>query len=129
MSVVTRVVAKAQRSGEWWAVEVAEIPGLFTQAKRLDQIEEMVQDAAELLGYGEVEVVVEPHLDGVLDHKVEDTKESLAAAARVQQEASGKSRATAAALRAAGLTVRDVAAVLGVSAQRISQLVPGTKSR
>ncbi|MDR1512796.1 MAG: hypothetical protein LBS56_04830 [Propionibacteriaceae bacterium] len=36
----------------------AEIPGLFAQAKRLDQ----VADAAETLGHAHVEVVVEPQL-------------------------------------------------------------------
>ena len=38
--------AVCTRSGGWWAVEVPEIPGLFTQARRLDQVEDMVRDAA-----------------------------------------------------------------------------------
>jgi len=36
--------------GGWWAVEVPDVPGLFTQARELDQIPEMVRDAAEALG-------------------------------------------------------------------------------
>jgi predicted RNase H-like HicB family nuclease len=57
-----QVTAKAKRSGDWWAVEAPEIPGLFTQAKRLDQVADMVADAAEMLGHAHVEVVVEPQL-------------------------------------------------------------------
>jgi hypothetical protein len=37
--------AEARRSGEWWAVRVLEVPGAFTQAKRLDQVPEMAADA------------------------------------------------------------------------------------
>ncbi len=50
------VTAHAQRCNRWWAVKVPEIPGLFTQAERLDQIPDMVQNAATMLGM-EVESV------------------------------------------------------------------------
>lgn len=43
-----------------WAVEVPEIPGLFTQARSLDQVGAMVADAAELLGHPKAEVTVVP---------------------------------------------------------------------
>lgn len=41
--------ARAERSGKWWAIEVPEIPGVFTQVKRLDQVEEMARDAIALM--------------------------------------------------------------------------------
>jgi hypothetical protein len=44
-----QVTAKATRSGSWWAVEVPEVDGAFTQARRLDQIPTMVADAVHLL--------------------------------------------------------------------------------
>lgn len=50
MSEPMDVTAVAERSGTWWAVEVPEIPGLFTQAHQLTQIESMVRDAAHMLG-------------------------------------------------------------------------------
>ena len=40
------VTAIARRCDGWWAIEVPEIPGLFTQVRRLDQIAAMVKDAA-----------------------------------------------------------------------------------
>jgi predicted RNase H-like HicB family nuclease len=121
-----KVTARAQRSGDWWAVEVPEVPGLFTQARRLDQVEAMVKDAAQLLGVGEVEVEIDAHLTGTIDREIRDVKETAAAANRAQQEASRKSRAAATALRQSGLTVRDIAVVLGVSPQRVSQVLSST---
>jgi hypothetical protein len=44
-----QVTAIARGSGDWWAVEVPEVDGAFTQAKRLDQVPEMVADAVSLL--------------------------------------------------------------------------------
>jgi hypothetical protein len=29
---------RAERSGHWWALEAPEIPGLYSQARRLDQV-------------------------------------------------------------------------------------------
>jgi predicted RNase H-like HicB family nuclease len=36
-------------SGDWYTVEVPEIPGLFTQARELGEVPVMVKDAAALL--------------------------------------------------------------------------------
>lgn len=57
------VTAHATRSGDWWAVEVPQIEGLFTQARELDEIPAAVADAVSLfLGVDaatvEVDVVV-----------------------------------------------------------------------
>ncbi|MFD3506764.1 hypothetical protein [Nocardia sp. NPDC058666] len=41
------VTAHASRSGGWWAISVPEVPGLFTQVRRLDQVVATVRDAAE----------------------------------------------------------------------------------
>jgi hypothetical protein len=57
-----------------------------------------------------------------LDRKVSTVREQLAAADRQQQQARNSYRALAADLRAAGLSVSDTAAILGVSRGRVSQL-------
>lgn len=41
-----KLTAKATRVGKWWAIEVPEIEGLFTQTRHLDQVEAVVKDAA-----------------------------------------------------------------------------------
>ena len=40
--------ARATRDEGWWTVTVNEVPGLFTQTRRLDQIPDMVRDALTL---------------------------------------------------------------------------------
>lgn len=57
------VTARAHRCDGWWAVEVPEVPGLFTQTQRLDRIPNMVRDAAAMLGVEVGDVSVEPILD------------------------------------------------------------------
>ena len=45
----TELVANCQRYEGWWVVDVPEVRGLHTQCRRLDQVEDMVKDAAALL--------------------------------------------------------------------------------
>jgi len=95
-----------------------------TQSRTLDAAEQMVRDYIETLTGKDVSgdaVVIVPEL-GALDRKVRVVREQLAAADRRQQEASRAYRALAAELRAAGLSVSDTAAILGVSRGRVSQL-------
>lgn len=58
----TPVEARVTRSDGWWAVSVPDVPGLFTQARRLDQVEGLVREASELLGtpVEHVNIVPEP---------------------------------------------------------------------
>jgi predicted RNase H-like HicB family nuclease len=121
-----RITAVAQRSGPWWAVEVQEIPGLFTQTKRLDQIAEMVRDAAATLtGEPEenFEVVVAVHFGGEVDSVVDAAREAARLLAEYQAKAAATSTKAAASLADEGLTVREVGEVLGVSHQRAHQLI------
>lgn len=122
-----RITAVAQRSGSWWAVEVPEIPGLFTQAKRLDQVTEMVRDAASALtGKPEDEFQVtisSVHINGQIDSVVDAAKEAAKALAEYQARAADASKTAAATLAEEGLTVREVGEVLGVSHQRAHQLI------
>jgi hypothetical protein len=72
-----RVTANATRAGNWWAVDVPEVEGLFTQAKRLDLIPAMVVDAAGLLGADvtESEVDVHPQIDPAIIGGLIDARE------------------------------------------------------
>lgn len=44
------VAAHVRRSGDWWAVEVPEVPGLYTQVRNLDDVADAVRDAGAGLG-------------------------------------------------------------------------------
>lgn len=122
MSEPMNVTAVAERSGNWWAVEVPEIPGLFTQARRLDQVDSMVRDAARMLGREVGMVTVDPKLSEEDERMIDE----LLAARREATEARAKaSRLTAGAvdaLRGQGMTVRDVADIIGITPQRVSAL-------
>ena len=40
---------RAVRSGGWWAITVPELPGVFSQARRFDQVEAMAREAIALM--------------------------------------------------------------------------------
>ncbi|HEV7677476.1 MAG TPA: hypothetical protein VGQ42_02785 [Candidatus Dormibacteraeota bacterium] len=115
------------RSGDWWAVTVPEVPGVFTQARRLDQVERMAGDAVALLKKvpaDSFEVVVTPQLAPDVAADVDAAKELRDTAERYQREATAAARAVATKLVGEyRLTLRDAARILGLSHQRIGQLV------
>ncbi|NMM90893.1 hypothetical protein B2J88_42370 [Rhodococcus sp. SRB_17] len=122
-----KVTAKAARDDGWWVVEVPEVDGAFTQARRLDQIPAMVADAVSLLEdvpAAAVEVELDFDLgDPAALEEARQARAQVEAAARAQGEAARASRAAVAHLRhRTKLSVRDTAVVLGVSPQRVSQL-------
>jgi predicted RNase H-like HicB family nuclease len=124
--------AIAERSGGWWAVRVREQPGVFTQARRLDQVEAMVRDAlAGLLDAapGSFEIQVIESLPEEVADEVAHARQARAQAAQAQTTADAAMRRAAARLVDSGLTVRDAGRVLGVSAQRVSQLASGKSPR
>ena len=114
------VTAKRWKHG--WELHIDGVG--VTQSRTLDTAEQMVRDYIETLTDKDVsgdKVIITPDL-GELDRKVTTVRELLAAADRQQQEARSSYRALAADLRAAGLSVSDTAAILGVSRGRVSQL-------
>lgn len=117
------VTALATRSDDWWAVEVSEIPGLFTQVRRLDQVEAMVKDAAATLGKKVDAVRVEPQFSSEEIAELERLESVRRKANAAQAEASNITRQTVSMLRNRGLTVRDVAHMVGLTPQRVSMLL------
>ena len=120
---------RAVRSGSWWAITVPELPGVFSQARRLDQVEAMAREAIAMMldvdtdqiGRIEVKVVPPPRaaaLIGTMNDALETAREASETAASARREA-------AKALRADGLPMRDVGLLLGLSHQRVSQILAG----
>ena len=118
----TNVTARAQPCNGWWAIEVPEIPVLFTQTSRLDQIQDMVKDAASILGMEVEHVSVEPILSEEDARLVQEMLEAKSEASQAQQRASQLSGKTARLLKNQGLTVRDIASIMGVTPQRVSAI-------
>ena len=118
---------KAVRSGEWWAITVPALRGVFSQAKRLSRVEETAREAIAMMldideaEVGQIEVEVQPPeaVADLLDELRRSTSiadEAAAAAARARREAVRL-------LSEAGLPMRDIGEILGVSHQRISQIL------
>ena len=118
--------ARSRRSGAWWAIDVPELPGVYSQARRLDRVESMARDAIALfldVDPATLEIRVETNLPSDLRRDVDALGRLRAEADRVQAESSGAMRNLTHELLGRGLSVRDAAAILGISHQRVSQLV------
>lgn len=121
-----KVTATAHRSGDWWAIEVPEVRGVHTQVKRLDQAAAMAADAVALMletDPADIDVTVNPVLNEEAAAVVARALKAAQAARQAQEDASAAMRLAVTRLREAEhLTARDVASLLGVSHQRVSQL-------
>jgi predicted RNase H-like HicB family nuclease len=121
-----RYTARARRSGAWWAIDVPDLPGVYSQARRLDRVESMARDAISLfldVDPATLEIRVETNLPSELRRDVDALGRLRAEADRLQAESSGALRHLTQELLGRGLSVRDAAAILGISHQRVSQLV------
>lgn len=121
-----RYTARARRSGTWWAIDVPELPGVYSQARRLDRVEPMARDAIALfldVDPATLDIRVETNLPSDLRRDVDTVGRLRAEADRLQAESSGALRHLTHELLGRGLSVRDAAVILGISHQRVSQLV------
>ena len=114
----------AEREPDWWYIRVEEI-GHSTQAKRLDGVEDMARDLIAI-----VDDVAEDSFDVELTVAVGSAQAALdeALVARAEAEATQRAalestRTAAVALRELGMPLRDIGQLLGLTHQRISQLV------
>ncbi|WP_375432798.1 hypothetical protein [uncultured Friedmanniella sp.] len=125
---MTRYTVRAERSGKWWALQCEEEPGALSQVSRLDQAEEHMREAIAFVA----EVLEESVEVDVIPVISESTRRHMTAAAEArteyeeaQKRAARESRAAARELAKAGLSMRDIGKVMGVSFQRAQQLVKG----
>ena len=123
------VKVQAERTTEGWSAQVPGPDGFTVTAKRLDQCKEIILDRLKSLqeqkGNPEVcEVVikVEAELPGIICD-LEAAKAKMTEAQKLQEEASSEIRSVVSRMRDEGLTMRDIAVLLGVSPQRVQQLL------
>lgn len=122
MSVVK---VRAVREGRLWVLHLAD--GGVTQVRRLNQIDGAVADYVSLMrdvpaGEVRVEVTeVDPGSD--LVQAVNTAKAAQQAAVKATETAAALIRDAASTMKSRGLTGVEVATVLGVSPQRVSQLM------
>lgn len=115
------------RDDGWWIMH-ARIPKtiIYSQAKRINDVEPMIRDAiAGVLDIDPGSFALELTFDldaGVLE-QVNRAREVSLEAAEVQERASRESRAAVQALREEGLTLKEAGYFLGVTPQRVAQLL------
>jgi predicted XRE-type DNA-binding protein len=119
--------ATVAREGRWWMIAIPELSGL-TQARRLDEVERMAREYIAVttdvpLSQVGVEISgIEAAGQDLLEAKVlvDDLRRR---ASELEELVADLMRSVAASLTGADVPVRDVSNVLGVSHQRVSQLV------
>ncbi|HUY52532.1 MAG TPA: hypothetical protein VMV92_43665 [Streptosporangiaceae bacterium] len=115
---------RAKRWARGWELHIENLGA--TQSHTLRDAEMMARDYIELdtgEAAGSFNVEITPEIGAGLDGQVKAARAAVAAADVAQRQAAAQSRDTARRLQRAGLTGRDIAAVLQVSPQRVSQLL------
>jgi DNA-directed RNA polymerase specialized sigma subunit len=118
----------ATRDGDWWSLVAHDVDGreVASQSRRLDQADGAIREAIALVldvDGDEFELEISPDLRRI--DISDDTLEALElrrALAELSDQAHRRTPSAVAELRAAGLTVRDVAQLLGVTPSRVSQI-------
>ena len=127
------IEVKASRSQGWWAIH-ANVPGasVWTQARRLDQVEATAREAISLAldtAQDSFELSIAPVVPEGIRHEVELARNTARLAAIAQTIATTLNQHAAVSLTAEGYTVRDAGYLMNLSSQRISQLVAQQRNR
>lgn len=120
---------RAKRWKHGWELHIDGIG--VTQSRNLAGAEQMVRDYIETLtdhDTSDDEIVISPEVGGGLDEAALSAREAIAEAELALRTAAARSRQVAQRLEQEGLSGRDIAAILHVSAQRVSQLLKALRT-
>lgn len=124
---MTRYTVRARRSGKHWALDVPALPGVFSQSTRLDTAPAAAAEAIALMLDVEpdtIQVDIDPQLTDAEAAVVRLLHEAKADNRRAEERAARAAREAAALLvNVRGLSLRDAGDLLGMSHQRVSQLL------
>ena len=115
---------RAKRWEHGWELHIDGVG--VTQSRSLRDAEMMARDLISRrlgLAADSFDVAITPEVGGGLDEQTRAAREAVTDADRAQRRAAAQSREAARRLRQAGLSGRDIAKVLDVSPQRVSQLL------
>lgn len=122
---MVRYAATAERDGRFWLVHVPAVDR-WTQARSLREVEVTAKDLIVVMLDVDPETVcvdVEVRLPEVVQAHVDAARQLREQAAEANSAAARESRAAARSLADQGMTMRDIGAALGISHQRVAQLV------
>jgi DNA-directed RNA polymerase specialized sigma24 family protein len=126
---MTTYTVRAKRWKHGWELHIDGVG--VTQSRNLAGAEQMVRDYIETLSDRDTSgdsVVIRPEIGGGLDEAAQAAREAIADAEQALRAAAARSRQVAHRLKLEGLSGRDIAAILHISAQRVSQLLKTAKA-
>lgn len=129
MAAVSTYTVRAKRWKHGWELHVDGVG--VTQSRNLDGAEQMVRDYIETLtdhDTADDAVLIRPEVGSGLDEEAEAARAAVSEAEHALRAAAARSRQVARRLRDEGLSGRDIAVILHVSAQRVSQLLRSLRS-
>lgn len=116
--------ATAHREDKWWVIEVEGVGA--TQGRSTAEAQRMAKDLVAIMEevpLDEVNVEIEFKLPGTLGDEIKSARQETRKAEQAQRSAAEKVRRAVAHILSSGMSKQDAARILGVSPQRISQLV------
>ncbi len=125
MSKTYKAVFERDESGAW-IVRVPQVPGCHTYGRTLDQARRRIREALSLWVDDAEDAVIEEEirLPAAARHALERAKRARARAERERSRAQEETERTARALLdEVGIGMRDAGELLGISHQRVQQLV------
>lgn len=115
--------AEVARDGKFWLIRIPEI-GRSTQALRYRDVRPMAAELIEIMGEtGEYDLTVAVALPSAVEDHLARADVLRAEAAQKNSEAAMESRAAVRELISQGLSQREAGEILGLSFQRVNQLV------
>jgi hypothetical protein len=115
--------ATASREGKWWIIQVDGIGA--TQGRTTTEAQRMANDLVaimEQVPIEDVHVEIEFVIPGKLGEEIKRARQQTRKAEQAQRDAAEKVRLAVGHILSNGMSKQDAARILGVSAQRISQL-------
>lgn len=128
--MTTTYKVEVQRDGKWWMIHVPDIDGL-TQARRLSEVQDMARSLIAIstdtkLSDVDIDIIAirleSGHIRELLG-LTEDVQNRRTQLRQLEEELLRDSREFAYYLHAEGIPVRDIAELLGITPQRVSQLL------
>ena len=120
----------AYQSDKWWVLQVQELPNAISQVKSLDQADEWIREAINIVSdepEDSFDVEIIPVVGEELEAALAEAREFAAELDQFQRRMVRMYRSVMLDLSKLLTKGKDIAAILKVSPQRVSQLIKGHK--
>lgn len=124
--MTTTFTVTAQRGQRRWILQCVEHPGALSEVARLSEAETAIREAIAYvadLPADSFSITVVPSIDARARGHIEAATRLRTQASQAQKQASDEIVQAALTLAESGLTLRDIGTILGLSHQRVHQLL------